>query len=116
VTNSSSFKVRAREDVALAFEMAAKLRERADGGPSGELYGLLPLQQRAAFDRDLARMVKAATAEEPVSLLMVDLDRFKAVNDVHGRQSGDQVPIGVANILVTCLSRKGKAYRYGGDG
>jgi diguanylate cyclase (GGDEF)-like protein len=116
VTNlAASVKARAREDIALAFEMAARLRERTDDGPSGALDGLLPLHQRAVFDRDLERLVKAATSEEPFSLVMIDLDHFKRVNDEHGHQSGDQVLIGVATILISCLSQKGKAYRYGGE-
>ena len=57
------------------------------------------------------RFVKAACAEEPLSLLMIDLDHFKQVNDVHGHQAGDEVLIGVSNLLVSCLSQKGKAYR-----
>lgn len=119
VTNlASSVKAQAREHVARAFEMASKVRETdaASENRSPEaLDGLLPLNQRGVFDRDLPAMIKSATASAPLSLLMVDLDHFKQVNDVHGHQAGDQVLIGVADILVMSLSRKGKAYRYGGE-
>lgn len=114
----STVKTRAREELARVTEILAKLREAAEsaeGPPSGALDGLLPLNQRAVLERDIVQMVKDATQAEPLSLLMIDLDHFKQVNDVHGHQAGDQVLIGVADILVACLSRKGKAYRYGGE-
>lgn len=115
---ASSVKARAREHVARTFEMNAKARELSNASERRSpeaLDGLLPLNQRGVFDRDLVSMVKAATDAEPLSLLMVDLDHFKQVNDVHGHQAGDQVLIGVADILVASLSRKGRAYRYGGE-
>lgn len=76
----------------------------------------LPLYRRLVFDRDLPEMVRAATSErEPLSLLMVDLDRFKQVNDLHGHPCGDGVLHDVAQVIQRCVGVKGKAYRYGGE-
>jgi diguanylate cyclase (GGDEF)-like protein len=51
---------------------------------------------------------------EPLSLIMVDVDHFKKVNDTHGHVTGDKVLKGVAEILKKKV-RGGSAYRYGGE-
>ena len=51
---------------------------------------------------------------EPLSLIMVDIDHFKKVNDTHGHQTGDRVLKGVAQILLKRV-RGGSAFRYGGE-
>ena len=51
---------------------------------------------------------------EPLSLIMVDVDHFKKVNDTHGHVTGDKVLRGVAEILKKKV-RGGSAYRYGGE-
>jgi diguanylate cyclase (GGDEF)-like protein len=81
-----------------------------------DLDDRLPLNRRGAFDRDLPEMVVAAKgAEELLSLVMIDIDHFKAVNDQHGHPVGDEVLLEVADIVVNRAARKGKAYRYGGE-
>ena len=60
-------------------------------------------------------MVRAADGDDPVSLVMIDLDHFKSVNDRHGHPVGDEVLLEVAGRVVRRASRKGKAYRYGGE-
>jgi len=51
---------------------------------------------------------------EPLSLILVDVDHFKKVNDTHGHLVGDRVLQGVAAILRTRV-RGGSAFRYGGE-
>jgi diguanylate cyclase (GGDEF)-like protein len=51
---------------------------------------------------------------EPLSIIMVDVDHFKKVNDTHGHQAGDKVLKGVAEILKKKV-RGGMAFRYGGE-
>jgi diguanylate cyclase (GGDEF)-like protein len=46
---------------------------------------------------------------------MMDLDRFKVVNDTHGHQAGDQVLVGVAEHLMAHLRPYDKLFRYGGE-
>jgi diguanylate cyclase (GGDEF)-like protein len=54
--------------------------------------GLTGALNRAALDARLATECKSAHRHKrPLSLLMVDIDFFKRVNDSHGHQTGDQV-------------------------
>jgi diguanylate cyclase (GGDEF)-like protein len=51
---------------------------------------------------------------EPLSLILVDVDHFKKVNDTHGHVAGDRVLRGVAEVLRKRV-RGGSAFRYGGE-
>lgn len=55
------------------------------------------------------------TGQGPATLVMVDLDSFKAVNDVRGHAAGDDVLRSVAAVLRECIGDRGRAVRYGGD-
>lgn len=78
-----------------------------------ELTGLL--NRRAleeALHRDLARADRAQTH---ISVLMLDIDFFKAVNDTWGHQSGDQVLSMVGELLRGSLRVSDVGGRYGGE-
>jgi diguanylate cyclase (GGDEF)-like protein len=56
------------------------------------------------------------TREEfPLSLLVIDLDRFKQINDTHGHEAGDQVLTWLATLLRETAGNEGLPVRYGGD-
>ena len=75
--------------------------------------GLWP---RAALDAELPEeLASAARSKRPCGLIVLDIDRFKAVNDTHGHQAGDTVLRGVANVVKESVAGKGAAYRYGGE-
>ncbi|MBI4805751.1 MAG: diguanylate cyclase [Desulfovibrio sp.] len=52
---------------------------------------------------------------QPAGLLMIDVDRFKDVNDLHGHQTGDKVLASVAGSLRRVLRRSDVVGRYGGE-
>jgi diguanylate cyclase (GGDEF)-like protein len=52
---------------------------------------------------------------KPLSLLLVDLDRFKSVNDTHGHQAGDMALKGAASVLKTSIRVSDVAARVGGE-
>ena len=77
---------------------------------------LTRLRTRDALDTELPQAISdAAKASHPLSLIMVDLDRFKSVNDTHGHPKGDSVLAGVAGALESIIEGKGQVYRYGGE-
>ncbi|MBS3755259.1 MAG: GGDEF domain-containing protein [Desulfobacterales bacterium] len=53
--------------------------------------------------------------EEPVILIMLDVDHFKAVNDTHGHQAGDEVLRGIAGIMDRICRQSDFAGRWGGE-
>ena len=78
---------------------------------------LTGLANRAAFDKFLAEQFSVARKKsQPLALLMLDLDKFKRVNDTHGHLAGDAVLRAVAKVLLAAGSRNGNlACRYGGE-
>lgn len=78
--------------------------------------GLTQLPDRAEFDAHLASAFdEAVRAQEPLSVVMADVDHFKKVNDSHGHQTGDAVLREVAERLARVARRKGEVFRYGGE-
>jgi diguanylate cyclase (GGDEF)-like protein len=77
---------------------------------------LTGLGNHRAFHEELDRQVEAALRYEmPVALVLVDLDEFKTVNDVHGHAGGDRVLHGFGQLLTASLRRADRAFRIGGD-
>ena len=52
---------------------------------------------------------------EPLSLMFMDLDDFKLVNDSYGHRTGDELIVAAANRLSTVVADRGIVYRLGGD-
>ena len=63
-------------------------------------------------ERELSRARRGRT---PVSLLSLDLDRFKRVNDTYGHAAGDEVLASVAALVRSCLRKEDLLARYGGE-
>jgi diguanylate cyclase (GGDEF)-like protein len=70
--------------------------------------------RRALFER-LQIMAPAMKAYKPLTLLMLDLDGFKGVNDQQGHQAGDRVLKQAAEVFRTELGPEGFVARLGGD-
>ena len=75
---------------------------------------LTGLGNRAGFEQSLASAL-ARRSENPVAILMIDLDRFKAVNDTLGHAAGDAVLRLVGERLTAASGDCGFAARLGGD-
>jgi diguanylate cyclase (GGDEF)-like protein len=88
---------------------------RPETPAQAEQDDLLPLLRRKSFDHDLEIAATSATNTNPISLLMIDIDHFKNVNDTHGHPVGDEVLKGCAGVINERSRYKGKAYRYGGE-
>jgi diguanylate cyclase (GGDEF)-like protein len=74
------------------------------------------LLNRASFNARLDALVDRADSEqEPLALLFVDLDLFKAVNDIHGHRTGDAVLAEVGQRLRALVPSTATIARLGGD-
>jgi two-component system, cell cycle response regulator len=65
-----------------------------------------------ALDRELRR---AEHGGQPVSMVMLDVDHFKRLNDTSGHQAGDELLTHIASILQARTRREDIACRYGGE-
>lgn len=79
--------------------------------------GLTELANRRIFDRRLAEACTAAeVSSSPLSLLLIDVDHFKAYNDTYGHPAGDEVLRQVAGVLRSaCRGELDLVARYGGE-
>ena len=78
--------------------------------------GLTGIANRRTFEDVLGREVlRAAHRHEPLSLVMLDIDNFKDLNDRHGHQAGDEVLREVAAILGKQCRDTDTPARYGGE-
>lgn len=107
---STSHLVMHLQDVSDHAMAAAELRELAFRDPLTGLANRALLQDRLAHAVDRHRRHGG-----PVSVLFLDLDEFKAVNDTHGHGFGDQVLCSVATVLVGIVRRGTTVARIGGD-
>jgi diguanylate cyclase (GGDEF)-like protein len=77
---------------------------------------LTDLPNRTLFNDRLGMAIKAAQRERrPLAVLLLDLDRFKQINDTLGHQVGDQVLQQAAKRLVALVRRSDTIARLGGD-
>ena len=78
---------------------------------------LTKIANRRGFNEMFAKeWRKAARSHAPLSLLMLDIDHFKAFNDAMGHVAGDHCLIKVATTLLDCCKRPGDfVARYGGE-
>ena len=66
-------------------------------------------------DRLTHALESSSRSGEPVSVLLLDLDNFKIVNDAAGHEEGDRLLVGVARRLQSCLRPSDSLSRFGGD-
>jgi diguanylate cyclase (GGDEF)-like protein/PAS domain S-box-containing protein len=78
--------------------------------------GLTGLANRRCFDETLhAEWARALRQHQPLSLLMVDVDNFKAYNDAHGHLGGDECLKRIANAVASEMRTNDLVARYGGE-
>lgn len=78
--------------------------------------GLTQLANRTYFDEKLNEMIVVRRRYgDPFSLLMIDIDNFKAINDSYGHPAGDRILKGVALKIKASLRGSDFIARFGGD-
>jgi diguanylate cyclase (GGDEF)-like protein len=94
-------------------ELKNKLRMALDNAAHDALTGLY---NRRYFERRLKEeAAHARRHKKPFSIILLDLDHFKLVNDTYGHEDGDRVLKHVANLLGGALREDDIACRYGGE-
>jgi len=102
-------------------DLLARTVDRITIEEQARIDGLTLLANRRTFDQEFERLLdRAAQSEQPCSLLLLDLDRFKQVNDTRGHQAGDTALRTVAHVVQRVLARTREgdqplAARYGGE-
>jgi diguanylate cyclase (GGDEF)-like protein len=105
----------------LGWSLAGQLRRRehaeAELAILAATDGLTGLANRRTFDNSLqAEWLRAARDGTCLSLLLIDIDHFKAFNDLYGHQAGDECLQDVARLLGEAVKRTGDLVaRYGGE-
>jgi diguanylate cyclase (GGDEF)-like protein len=118
---SAIFAVMAASVVLLVWVLEKELGRRATAERAAALLArtdaLTKLANRRAFEEGLSReWARGARYGRPVSLIMIDVDRFKLFNDTYGHQAGDNTLMAVAGIIAQASKRPGDlAARYGGE-
>lgn len=73
------------------------------------------LTRRASFEYGADELARSARVGSAFSVMLLDLDRFKAINDQYGHQEGDRVLIEFAQAVESVLRRPSAIGRYGGE-
>ena len=77
---------------------------------------LTQLGNRRAMDTALSEAINDyARNKLPASLIVIDLDFFKRVNDTYGHATGDRVLVELADILIMRMRKTDRVFRYGGE-
>ncbi|MEI6305934.1 MAG: GGDEF domain-containing protein [Deltaproteobacteria bacterium] len=96
--------------------LAAQKRQIDTLHTAVRIDSLTQIANRAYFDEKLEEMISFTQRyNEPLSLVMIDLDYFKAINDTYGHIAGDRILKGVAFKLKSELRDSDFLARFGGD-
>ncbi|MFN2466675.1 MAG: diguanylate cyclase [Gaiellaceae bacterium] len=107
---------RVSDSVATSAPMLANLRNLELAETRAETDALTGLPNSRALRDTLKRMVaQAGRTLLPLSVILLDLDHFKTINDTHGHERGDDVLAAVGSALAGGVRESDFAGRYGGE-
>jgi len=100
----------------LGFVLLCKTRAEAETRLQARTDDLTGLANRRALDEEIAHALAGARRTgRPFAIVMVDVDRFKFINDTHGHGVGDLTLAAFSTRLAGVLREPDRAYRYGGE-
>jgi diguanylate cyclase (GGDEF)-like protein len=102
----------AAAETAAALERADSYREATAGASTDPLTGL---PNRRYFDEFSSLLTGRRRAGDAVAVLMVDIDKFKGLNDAYGHPTGDQVLRSVAGAITAAVRDQDVPARIGGE-
>ena len=98
------------EQITKIHDLQEKLRDQANRDSLTDLFNRRYLE--GTLEREMARCKREGT---PISMLLLDIDHFKVVNDTYGHQAGDEVLRVLARILQDSARVEDIICRYGGE-
>ncbi|MEM7018925.1 MAG: diguanylate cyclase [Pseudomonadota bacterium] len=107
---ASSEQVLVFRDITERHDMANELERLASIDPLTNIYNRRYFMKRC--EEEIGRMQRY---HRPVSLLMIDLDNFKHINDAHGHDVGDTVLVHTAKIVAAVIRESDLVARFGGE-
>jgi diguanylate cyclase (GGDEF)-like protein len=100
----------------LAFLLLHKERAEGEAQRLATMDALTGAYNRRTFHEIAEReMARARRAGQPLSLVMLDIDHFRAVNEKHGYKVGDEVLARFADVVRSALRKEDMLVRYGGE-
>jgi diguanylate cyclase (GGDEF)-like protein len=102
----------AAEEASAALARATSHRTAEANASTDALTGL---PNRRYFDEYVGLMARRRRAGDAAGILMVDIDRFKVLNDTHGHAVGDEVLRAVAAAIVSAVREDDVPARFGGE-
>ncbi|MBI3897779.1 MAG: GGDEF domain-containing protein [Gammaproteobacteria bacterium] len=91
------------------------VQEKAELKDLGLIDHLSQLSNRRHFERRLRRLFDANKSRGTSSVLIIDVDYFKSVNDQHGHDAGDALIVNFSKALRACVRESDFLARLGGD-
>lgn len=80
-----------------------------------QLDSLTNLYNRRTVNQHLERLLEMSTESDQISILLLDLDYFKKINDAYGHMAGDSVLREVGHLLQSTMRKNDLAGRFGGE-
>lgn len=109
-------KYKGRTDSEMANDFSTETLGKKEAEKKEFIDALTGLRARAALDIEIPQVLsQEKRKKEKCCLLMIDIDKFRDINNKYGHQSGDEAIKNVANILKASCREADVAYRYGGD-
>lgn len=105
--NSSIEKARLRKELDLVHK---KIAENSIKDGLTDLYNHRYFMEALEIEFE-----RASRYKRDFSLLMIDIDHFKAINDTYGHQAGDEVLSGLSKVFCSCVRKSDVVCRYGGE-
>jgi diguanylate cyclase (GGDEF)-like protein len=102
----------AAEEASAALARAYSFMEAETRAATDALTGL---PNRRYFDEFCGLLARRRRAEDAVGVLMIDIDRFKVLNDTYGHSVGDEVLRAVGGAIVSAVREDDVPARYGGE-
>jgi diguanylate cyclase (GGDEF)-like protein len=93
----------------------ARVYSHRDAEARASTDALTGLPNRRYFDEFVGLLARRRRAGDAVGILMVDIDRFKTLNDTHGHATGDAVLRAVGGAIVSAVREDDVPARFGGE-